>query len=222
MEILSKTDPFSQHAFNNMMDKSKMSDADYAKFLNDWDELKDKLTLEGMCGWDYFKYYNARDTQIMIKPILFLIDVWKKFNINMLNFMTLASCTQAIKYMMLYEDMRMDECYVVDDERVLNFVLTEDWIREKSISYKVQNEKAGCSTNNNIEFNFNNFYELNKLLKRQQFKCLLCNMRFTNSNKPTLDRIDNDIGHTLQNVRFACLPCNRLKSNKDEDTRVRI
>jgi hypothetical protein len=109
MEILSKTDPFPQYAFNNMMDKSKMSNADYAKFLNDWDELKNKLMLERMCGWDYLKYYNIRDTQIMIKPIFFLINVWKKFNINMLNFITLASCAQAIKYMMLYEDMRMDQ-----------------------------------------------------------------------------------------------------------------
>jgi hypothetical protein len=83
--------------------------------------------------------------------------------------------------------------------------------------------KAGRNTNNSIEFNFNNFYELNESLKRQQFKYLLYNMRFTNSNIPTLDQIDNDIGHTLQNVQFACLPCNRLKSNKDEDiTRVRI
>jgi hypothetical protein len=51
MEILSKTDPFPQHAFNNMMDKSKMSDTNYAKFLNDWDELKDRLTLERMYVW---------------------------------------------------------------------------------------------------------------------------------------------------------------------------
>jgi hypothetical protein len=42
-------------------------------------------------------------------------------------------------------------------------------------------------------------------------------MRFTNSNKPTLNQIDNDIGHTLQNAQFACLLCNRLKSNKDEN-----
>jgi hypothetical protein len=144
-----------------MIDKSKMADADYAKFLNDWDELKNKLMLERMCGWDYLKYYNTRDTQTMIKPILFLIDVRKKFNINMLNFMTLASCAQAIKYIMLYEDMRMDECYITDDPTLPNFVLTEAWVREKSISYKAQEEKAGRSTNNNIEFNFNNFYELN-------------------------------------------------------------
>jgi hypothetical protein len=125
MEILSKTDPFPQYSFNNVMDKSKMSDADYIKFLNDWKELKDKLMLERMCGWDYLKYYNTKDTQIMIKPILFLIDVWKKFNINMLNFMTLANYAQAIKYMMLYEDTMMDEYCITDDATLPNFVLTE-------------------------------------------------------------------------------------------------
>ena len=41
-------------------------------------------------------------------------------------------------------------------------------------------------------------------------KCHLCGEHFTDSNKPTLDRINNDLGHELSNNKLACSSCNSL------------
>ena len=54
-------------------------------------------------------------------------------------------------------------------------------------------------------------------------KCHLCGEHFTDSNKPTLDRINNDLGHELSNCKLACSSCNSLRSYKDDKiTRLRI
>jgi hypothetical protein len=66
-----------------------------------------------------------------------------------------------------------------------------------------------------MNVNDNNWVEIKELLKRQNNRCSICKSRFTDRNHPTLDRQDNKIGHTLDNVKFACLSCNRLKSNRD-------
>ncbi|KAA6381473.1 MAG: hypothetical protein EZS28_022999 [Streblomastix strix] len=42
-------------------------------------------------------------------------------------------------------------------------------------------------------------------------------------NQPTLDRIDNSLGHCKDNVRFACQYCNVARSNRDAKiTRLKI
>jgi hypothetical protein len=48
-------------------------------------------------------------------------------------------------------------------------------------------------------------------------KCHICNSKFTSNNKPTLDRKNNKIGHTKNNVRWCCNYCNSVKSDRDED-----
>jgi hypothetical protein len=48
-------------------------------------------------------------------------------------------------------------------------------------------------------------------------KCHMCNEVFSDVNRPTLDRIDNDLGHSKENVKPCCLFCNRIKSDKDEN-----
>jgi hypothetical protein len=48
-------------------------------------------------------------------------------------------------------------------------------------------------------------------------KCYMCHSRFTENNKPTLDRINNDLPHTINNVEPCCVFCNAIKSNKDKD-----
>ena len=53
--------------------------------------------------------------------------------------------------------------------------------------------------------------------------CYICQAKFTELNKPTLDRIDNKKGHSKDNVKPCCVYCNVTKSNKDENlTRLRI
>jgi hypothetical protein len=51
---------------------------------------------------------------------------------------------------------------------------------------------------------------------KTHIQCYMCKVHFTEKNKPTLDRIDNKKGHSLDNVEACCLYCNRVKSDKDK------
>ena len=49
--------------------------------------------------------------------------------------------------------------------------------------------------------------------------CWSCKTKFTYEVKPTLDRIDNKLAHTKENVRLACLYCNRFCADLDSNMR---
>lgn len=54
-------------------------------------------------------------------------------------------------------------------------------------------------------------------------KCHLCGEHFTYDNKPTLDRIDNNKGHQIDNCLLACAECTRLRQRDDDRiTRTKI
>jgi hypothetical protein len=122
-EVLSLTIPFPKDAFHNSLKKEDISDDDYERYLKDWEEIKVKTR------WDYLEYYNRKDVEIMIKPITYLINVWAKYQINMLSYMTLASCSQAVKYMFLYKDLDMDVEYYADDFTDPDFNMTYSWFQ---------------------------------------------------------------------------------------------
>jgi hypothetical protein len=46
-------------------------------------------------------------------------------------------------------------------------------------------------------------------------KCHICHSGFNESNKPTLDRINNGICHTKDNVISCCNYCNSIKTDRD-------
>jgi hypothetical protein len=150
-EKLQRTRPFPQEAFDNSMKHTKMTDEEYSKFLNDWDYLKDEFRTNEICGWDYLQYYNRQDVRIMIKPITFLINVWARFNINMLSFMTLASCAQAVKYYFHYKGMDINKNYVIEDGVLPNFELSMEWLEMKCKGYKSQDERRDRTTEDNIK-----------------------------------------------------------------------
>lgn len=63
-----------------------------------------------------------------------------------------------------------------------------------------------------------------QLLKESNLKCYFCSQELLllysiirESTQWTLDRIDNDLGHNINNVLITCLECNlqRRKTNKD-------
>ena len=70
-----------------------------------------------------------------------------------------------------------------------------------------------------------NFEETIEKLKNSELKCHYCNenvyllYKFVREmNQWSLDRIDNNIGHTCDNVIISCLECNLKKRTKSSDS----
>ncbi|KAA6359551.1 MAG: hypothetical protein EZS28_044922, partial [Streblomastix strix] len=95
-EVLSKSEPFTMEDFNSSLKKTKISQKDYQIYLEDAKRFKNK--------WDYLQFYNEQDTYIMIKPLMTLISLQFKYKIDMFSFMSMAACSNAIKYAKAYED----------------------------------------------------------------------------------------------------------------------
>jgi hypothetical protein len=113
------------------MTKKNISEEDYQKYV------KDHISNKFATRWDYLEYYNKRDVEIMIKSISYFINFWAEHHINMLDFMILASCSQAAKYAFLYKDMTIFEDYNTEDNEV-RFVLKTNWIKRKYWRYDQQ------------------------------------------------------------------------------------
>ena len=84
----------------------------------------------------------------------------------------------------------------------------------KCDNYLKQDEKAKRDTSNNVS---PADYDYFKALYHSNPRCYMCCERFTRLNKPTLDRIDNNIAHTKENVKFCCQSCNVYRKNRDAD-----
>ncbi|KAA6356794.1 MAG: hypothetical protein EZS28_047679, partial [Streblomastix strix] len=105
-EILSKSEPFSMEDFNSTLKKNKISQKDYSIYLDDAKRFKNR--------WDYLQFYNEQDTYIMIKPLMTLISLQFKYKIDMFSFMSMAACSNAIKYAKAYEDFDINVVRFVD------------------------------------------------------------------------------------------------------------
>ncbi|KAA6397571.1 MAG: hypothetical protein EZS28_006901 [Streblomastix strix] len=88
---------------------------------------------------------------------------------------------------------------------------SEKW-NKKVESYIQQDNKAGRDTINNV--NTDDIDYFNRMIPN---KCCYFHAKFTNVNKPTLERIDNNIAHTKDNCKLAFQPCNSTRSDKDAD-----
>ncbi|KAA6401967.1 MAG: hypothetical protein EZS28_002511 [Streblomastix strix] len=53
-------------------------------------------------AWDYLRHYNFEDTRLMIEPLDYLIDMFFNYKIDMLQFMLMSACANAIKYALAY------------------------------------------------------------------------------------------------------------------------
>jgi hypothetical protein len=93
-------------------------------------------------------------------------------------------------------------------------------IKCKILNYKQQDLNKNMY--NNIDFITFNYVV--SLLYNSQLKCYYCSVEIyilyelVRENKQwTLDRIDNDIGHNINNLVICCLECNlrRRRTNKD-------
>jgi hypothetical protein len=80
--------------------------------------------------------------------------------------------------------------------------------------YNLQDKKHRSTANNITE---KDYEAIKNMIEKGN--CYRCGNGFTLSNKPTLDRQNNDLGHTLQNIKPCCCYCNRFKSDKDDSYR---
>ncbi|KAA6372242.1 MAG: hypothetical protein EZS28_032232 [Streblomastix strix] len=127
----------------------------------------------------------------------------------------MASCANGTKYKMCCDDLDLNSGYVNRDDQAFvqftPFELTQEHWNKKVASYNMQDTKAGRDTKDNVkESDFQYFRDI--VYKGQ---CWFCEVRFTNKNPPTLDRIDNSLGHSKNNVQLACQWCNVKRGNRD-------
>ncbi|KAA6362242.1 MAG: hypothetical protein EZS28_042231, partial [Streblomastix strix] len=102
-----------------------------------------------------------------------------------------------------YYNIRDVECIITMRGKTLTLMV---------IIIQKQDNKAGRDTTNNVTADDIDYF--NQMIPN---KCCYCNAKFTNVNKPTLERIDNNIAHTKDNCKLACQLCNSTRSNKDAD-----
>ncbi|KAA6368664.1 MAG: hypothetical protein EZS28_035809, partial [Streblomastix strix] len=204
-EVLSKSEPFTMEDFNSSLKKTKISQKDYQIYLEDAKRFKNR--------WDYLQYYNEQDTYIMIKPLMTLISLQFKYKIDMFSFISMAACSNAIKYAKAYEDFNINGVYPNFDDNSQKFYLTENYWQSKMRGYQVQDKHQKRDTTNNVQDkDFDYFKQLFKVSN-----CNICGCKFTFANKPTLDRIDNSKCHSKDNVLPCCLYCNCFCSDKDKN-----
>jgi hypothetical protein len=200
---LSKSEPFEQKDFYSSLTGKNLSDEDYKDYLKDAKQYPTRLT--------QLLAYNEQDTKIMIPIIDYLIKKFAEDSVDMLRNFSLSSCASQTKYAGAYEDFYIEGDY--SETKKSTFVLSKEFWERKVLSYKQQDEKAErYNTKNNVSKEDYEYFE--QLFKTS--KCYICKEGFTFTNKPTLDRIDNNKPHTKDNVKPCCCYCNRYKSDKDE------
>ena len=153
----------------------------------------------------------------MINPLNNLIEMNAKYNIDMLSNLSLSANASSTKYALCYKDFDPYKDYSMNTETT--FIPTTKWWQDRVYGYLKQDEAKERDTTNNVSNkDFKYFKDL-----IQKSRCYLCNEGFTKENPPTLDRINNDIGHTKENVKLCCASCNTIKSNRtEEESRIYI
>jgi hypothetical protein len=210
--ILCKNQPFAQEDFHNDLTQEPFTDDNYKIYLQESEKFATR--------WDYLEGYNIKDVEIMITPINNLMNMFQDLGMDMFHSISLSSNANAVKHKMLYEDFDVNENYDVETDDPY-FIPTMQWAKAKVEAYNEQDEKANekikkskgtklrdVSKNITAE-------QLSEFCKKK-IKCYMCHVAFTAKNKPTLDRVDNSKGHSLDNIEACCLYCNRVKSDNDK------
>ncbi|KAA6383666.1 MAG: hypothetical protein EZS28_020806, partial [Streblomastix strix] len=221
-EVLNIIEPFEQNKFFNELTQQKLSNSDYFDYL-----LDQMIIIVNQHGqvidtikkfnnrWDYLQYYNELDTFIMIEPIDNLIKMNFNNDLDMFNYLSMTSCANATKYKMCCDDLDLNSRYTTKDDPALKqftpIVLTQEHWNKKVSNDNTQDTNAGRDIQDNV--NQADFEYFRDIIKGGQ--CWFCEVRFTNKNPSTLDRIDNSLGHSKNNVQLACQWCNVKRGNRD-------
>ncbi|KAA6392556.1 MAG: hypothetical protein EZS28_011919 [Streblomastix strix] len=94
-EVLMKTEPFEYEDFKSYLKRCySITKDEYDQYLIDFKRFTNRLK--------YLKYYNINDTEIMVKPLMNLIDTFEQFNIDVIHYISIASCAYATKHYSTY------------------------------------------------------------------------------------------------------------------------
>ena len=122
-----------------------------------------------------------------------------------------------------FQVQMINKLYLESNEKIEDFEYRKECLREidkKIASYKTQDINKKKYDDNNIKFQ-----EVIEKLVICKLKCYYCKcttrifyQNVREMTQWTLDRIDNDLPHTNDNVIIACLKCNlaRRRQNKDK------
>jgi len=180
--------------------------------VKEYEDYNEDMTKNNWTHWDYLKKYNIQDTEIMVPALNFMINHNIKYGIDLLNYVSLSSYACAMKYAMAYDGFSIDGDYSQEDNTPL-FKITEKYWQKKCDGYVQQDQAKKLDTSNNVSMNhYDNAKE-----EFENGVCYICQTRFHQKGrfKPTLDRIDNSLPHTLENCQPCCWRCNTYKSNRD-------
>jgi hypothetical protein len=212
IEALNRKEPYPIESFYSRLKRKTITNEQYNEYFID---MK-------LCNnhWDYLKMYNINDVKIMINPTDNLINIYAEHKINMLEYVSLASCASAMSNLsMVYpslfkvhgRDFDPNKTYVRDNKEPA-YQLTQSLFNKMVFSYERQDIKAGRDTTNNIT---NNDYNYFKQLLKDNNICPVCGHKYTSTIKPSLDRINNNEAHTKSNCQWMCISCNKIKSDND-------
>ncbi|KAA6388839.1 MAG: hypothetical protein EZS28_015634 [Streblomastix strix] len=218
-EVLVKTEPFEYEDFKSQLKGGySIIKDEYDQYLIDFKRFTNRL--------EYFKYYNINDTQSMVKPLTNIIDTFEQFNIDVLHYISIASCAYATKHYSTYfpsqfnlesdkqdyyEDFDINADFSNSNPQAKLFVLTEQYWKNKCYIYKQQDYKADRETDKNVTADDYNYQK--KLFEISL--CSICSAKFTYDNPPSLDRQNNELPHTKDNCLPACVSCNIAHANRD-------
>ena len=219
IENLLRTTPFEQKDFFNTLSRKDISDEDYNTYLKDFSTCKD--------FYDYTKKYNSQDINVMYPILNTLIEKNWEDHIDTLTMLSISAISKADKYLSCYEDFDWEfgeyynkDCFdsedkykewLTSDNKYDKFIMTEGYWSRKVNNYRYQDMKAKRDFSCNITEDDYEYYK-DKFAKEL---CYYCKCHFTKDNPPTLDRIDNSLGHSKSNCRIACEYCNKYCANRD-------
>ena len=195
---------FPQSAFYNDLKQEAMSDDDYKCFKTEFMKYKN--------FYDYTKFYNEQDIKIMFPIVDNVIDRYASDNEDMLQNLSLSGLASSIKYLKCYDDFDVNKSYknedVADKDR---YKLTSKAWQKMIDRYTWQDnlKKRECTLTND------DYEHFAKLIDNGE--CWSCHCKFSWNNRPTLDRINNEFGHSESNVRLACNYCNAYCSDLDAE-----
>ena len=155
----------------------------------------------------------------MIHPINNLINDTFKYNIDMLHNLSLSANASQIKYSMMYDEFNNNyhipgflESIPIKKSNSSKFIPTLEWFKKKCEGYKQQDIDHKRDVSNNIS---EKDFEYSKDLISNS-TCHWCNIQLSNSERPTLEKLDNSLGHSKSNCVLSYLTCNRYCSDNDK------